>query len=225
MPSAASQATSSPPISARSGEGEEGGDEDHLRQAGRRQHRDVVAPAGDDDHHREGERREEREAVAPQTALARGAEHHRHARQRERHRQDRAARDRLAERHPRQHGGEHGSDGQDEQDACDARVIERGDEAGRRGRDAQRHGDARNPDRPERLQHPAVFDDRDIGEQRSARERRSAENLRGRVERELALEDAGGRPRDCGERHIDLPAPLALRPLERHRRSRHAVKS
>jgi hypothetical protein len=45
-----------------------------------------------------------------------------------------------------------------------------------------------------------------------------------RVERELALEDAGGRPGDRGERHVDLPAPLAARLLKRHRRRRHAVK-
>ena len=72
--------------------------------------------------------------------------------------------------------------------------------------------------------HPAAVDDRDVGQQRDAREHRSAEDLRRRVERELALEDAGGRPRDGGERHIDLPAPLAPRPLERQRRRRHAVK-
>jgi hypothetical protein len=121
-------------------------------------------------------------------------------------------------------GGEHGGDGQDEQDACHARVVERGDEAPRGGRDAQRHGDARKPDGPEGLQHAAAVDDRDIGQQRGARERRSPEDLRRRVERELALEDAGGRPRDCGERHVDLPAPLAPRRLERHRRRGHAVK-
>jgi hypothetical protein len=132
--------------------------------------------------------------------------------------------DRLAERHPGEQRGEHGGDGQDEQDACHARVVKRGDETARRDRDAQRHGDARNPDGPERLQHPAAVDDRDIGQQRGARERRSAEDLRRRVERELALQDAGGRPRDCGERHIDLPAPRAPRPLERHGRRRYAVK-
>jgi hypothetical protein len=132
------------------------------------------------------------------TPLARGAEHERNARQRQRHRHNAAPRERLAERHPREQRGEHGGDGQDEQDACHARVVERGDEAARRGRDAQRHGDARNPDGPERLQHPAAVDDSDIGQQRGARERRSAEDLGRRVERELALEDAGARPGDCG---------------------------
>ena len=71
--------------------------------------------------------------------------------------------------------------------------------------------------------HPAALDDRDVDQQRGAREHRSAEDLRRRVERELALQDAGGRPRDRGERHVDLPAPLAPRPLERHRRRRHAA--
>ena len=72
--------------------------------------------------------------------------------------------------------------------------------------------------------HPAAVDDRDVGQQRDAREHRPAEHLRRGVERELALEHAGGRPRDGGERDVDLPAPLALRPLERQRRRRHAGK-
>ena len=76
-----------------------------------------MAPAGDHDHHRERQRGEEREAVAGQAAFARGAEHHRHADQRERHRLGGAARDRLAERHAGEQRGEHGGDGQDEQDA------------------------------------------------------------------------------------------------------------
>ena len=142
----------------------------------------------------------------------------RDARQRQRHREDGAPRDRLAERHPGEQRGEHGRDGQDEQDARHARVVERGDEAARGGRDAHRHGDAREPDRPERLQHPAALDDRDVGQQRDAREHRPAEDLRRRVERELALQDAGGRPRDRGERDIDLPAPLAPRRLDASRR-------
>jgi hypothetical protein len=103
-------------------------------------------------------------------------------------------------------------------------VVERGDEAARRGRDAQRHGDARKADGPERPQHAAALDDRDIRQQHGAGEHRSAEDLRRRVERELALENAGGRPRDGRERHVDLPAPLVCRPLDRQRRRRHAVE-
>jgi len=103
-------------------------------------------------------------------------------------------------------------------------MVERGDEAARRGCDAQRHRDARTPDSPERLHHSAAFDDRDIGQQGGARERGSAEDLGRRVERQLALEDAGGRPYDRGERHVDLAAPSAPRSLERHRRRSHAVK-
>ncbi len=34
------------------------------------------------------------------------------------------------------------------------------------------------PTEPERLQHPAAFDDRDVGQQRRARERGPAEDLR-----------------------------------------------
>ena len=108
--------------------------------------------------------------------------------------------------------------------ACDACVVESRDEAARRGRDAQRHADAREPDRPERLHHPAALDDRDVDEQRSARERRPAEDLGGRVERELALKDASRRPRDRGERDIDLSPALAPQPLERRRPRRHTVK-
>ena len=90
-------------------------------------------------------------------------------------------------------------------------MVERGDEAAGRGRDAERHGDARDPDGPERLRHPAALDDGDVGQQRAGREHRPAEDLCRRVQRELALEHAGGRPRDGGERHVDLPAPPALR--------------
>ena len=98
------------------------------------------------------------------------------------------------------------------------------DEATRGGRDTQRHGDTRNTDGPERLQHPAAVDDSDISQQRGTREHRSTEDLGRSVKRELALQDARGRPGDCGERHVDLPTPLEPRPLERHRRRRHAVK-
>jgi hypothetical protein len=209
---------------ARTGEGSEGGDEDHLGEARGRRHRHVVAPAGDHDHQPERQRRDEREAVTRKAALARRPEHQRDAHERERHRRDRAPCDRLAERHPGQQGREHGGDGHDEQHAGDAGVVERGYEAPGRGRDAERHGQARDTDRPERLHHSPALCDRDVGEQRGAGERRAARYLSGCVERELALEDAGGRPRDRGERHIDLSAALAPRPLERHRRRRHVVK-
>jgi len=63
-----------------------------------------------------------------------------------------------AERRPGEERGEHRGDGQDEQDACHARVVERGDEAARRRRDAQRHGNAGNADGPERLQHAPALD-------------------------------------------------------------------
>ena len=87
-----------------------------------------------------------------------------------------------------------------------------------------RHRNARSPDGPECLQRAATVDHGDIGQQRGTREHRSAENLGRRVDADLALEDARRRPGDCGERHVDLSAPSAPRPLERHRRRRHAVK-
>ena len=71
--------------------------------------------------------------------------------------------------------------------------------------------------------HAAALDDRDIRQQGGGGERGAAADLRRRVERELALEDAGGRPCDGGEGDIDLPAPLAPRLLQRQRRRRHAV--
>ena len=91
-------------------------------------------------------------------------------------------------------------------------------------RHAHRDAEAGDPDGPERVHHAAAVHDRDVDQQRSAREGRSAEDLRRRVERELALEHTGGRPGDGGERHVDLPAPLAPRRLERHRRRGHAGK-
>jgi hypothetical protein len=103
-------------------------------------------------------------------------------------------------------------------------VVERGDEAARRCRHAQRHAGARKPDGPECLHHPAAVDYGDEDQQRGAGERRSAEHLGRRVERQLALEDPGARPGDRGERHVYLSAPLAPRSIERHRRCRHAVK-
>ena len=206
------------------GEGQEDRDEDDLRQARGGRHRDVVAPPRDHHHHRERQRGEEREAVAGQAALARGAEHHGHAEQRQHHRLGGAPRDRLTERHPGEQRGEHGGDGQDEQDARDARMVERGDEAAGRGRDADGHRGACGPDRPERLRHPATLDEGDVGQQRAGREHRPTKDLRRGVQRELTLEHAGGRPRDGGERHVDLPAPPALRCLECDCRRRHADK-
>ena len=85
--------------------------------------------------------------------------------------------------------------------------------------------DAREADGPERLHHTAAFDNRDVEQHRGAPEGRAPEDLGRRVECELALKDAGGRPRDRGERHVDLPSALAPRPFERNCRRRHAVKS
>ena len=205
------------------GEGEEGHHEDRLREAGGGRHGDVAAEARDHDHRREGERHEEGETVPGEAALAGGPEHERDADERQGHREGRAAGDRLAERHPGEQCGDHRREGQDEQDARHARVVERGDEAARRDRDAPRHREARDPDGPEGLEHPAALGDRHVGEQGGGGERRAAEDLGRRVERELALEDAGGRPGDRGESDVDLPAALSPRLLERHRRGRHGV--
>ena len=71
----------------------------------------------------------------------------------------------------------------------------------------------------------AAFGDRDVAQQRGPRERRAPEDLRRRVQRELALEDACRRPRDRRECHIDLPPPPTPRLLTHHRRRRHAAKS
>jgi hypothetical protein len=169
----------------------------------------VVAPAADHDHRRERERDHEREAVAHEAALTRRTEHHRHTGERERHRRDRAPRDRLPERDPGEQRREHGGHGQDEQDARHARVIERGDEAAGGDRDADGHRDAGQPDRAECLGDPPALDDRDIRQQRGAGEHRPPEDLGRRVERELALEHAGARPRDRRERDVDLTAALA----------------
>jgi hypothetical protein len=104
-------------------------------------------------------------------------------------------------------------------------VVERGDEAGGRDRDAERHREPREADGPKRLDHPPTLDHHHVDEQRRAGEHGAAEDLRRRAERELALEHAGGRPRDGGERDVDLPAALSPRLLEGHRRGRHGVKS
>ena len=109
----------------------------------------------------------------------------------------------------REQGGQHRGHGEDEEDASDAGVVERGDEAGGGRGHAQSDRDAREADRPERLHHSAALDDSDVREQRGAREDGSAEDLGRRVQRELALKDAGGRPCDCGECDVDLPAALA----------------
>jgi hypothetical protein len=87
-------------------------------------------------------------------------------------------------------------------------VVEGGDEAARGGRDAHGHGDAGEPDGPEGLDHAATLDHRHVGQQRESGEDRPAEDLGRRVERELALQDPGGRPRDRGERHVELAPPL-----------------
>ena len=111
MPSDASQPMSSPPDLSGGGERDEGHDEDHLREAGGRRHRDIVAPARDHDHQREGKGREEGQAVSRKASLAGGAEHQRDAPEREGHCPGGAPRDRLAERDPRHQGSEHGGDG------------------------------------------------------------------------------------------------------------------
>ena len=76
------------------------------------------------------------------------------------------------------------------------------------------------PDRSERVADPAAVDERHVGQQRETREGGPAEHLRGGVERELALEHARGRPRDGGQRDVDLAAPL--RALLGHRRGHRA---
>ena len=184
-----------------------------------------MAPASDDDHQRKGERRDKREPVARQAALARPPEHQSDPGQRQGHGHACAPRDRLAERDPGEQRGQYGSDRQDDQNTGDARVVQRSDEAARSGRDTQRHRYAGEPHGPECLHHPAAFHDRHVREERGAREGGAPHDLRGRVKRELALEDAGGRPRDRGECHVDLPAPPAPRLPERHRRRRHAPRN
>ena len=99
--------------------------------------------------------------------------------------------------------------------------FERGDEAARGRRDAQRHSHPGEPDRAERLHDPPALHDRHVGQQRHANA--APRDLRRRVERQLALEDARRRPGHRGERNIDLAAPLVARLLERHR-GRRAVK-
>ncbi len=76
------------------------------------------------------------------------------------------------------------------------------------------------PDPPERRQHAPAVDDRDPDQQREAGEQRAAEDLRRRVERELALQHAGGGPGDRGGGDVELAAPAA-RHFERRRDRRH----
>ena len=64
-----------------------------------------------------------------------------------------------------------------------------------------------SPTRPERLHAPGrARRPRRRPAARRPRTPRAPSYLRRRVERELALEDAGGRPRDGGERHVDRRA-------------------
>ena len=93
------------------------------------------------------------------------------------------------------------------QDVSDCRVVQRGDEAARRlVANAQRDRDAglslmdRNAGTT-----LLALDDGDVRQQRDARQHGPAEDLRGRVQREKALQDAGGRRCDRGERHGDRP--------------------
>ena len=70
---------------------------------------------------------------------------------------------------PGAQGGEHRGEGKDEQDARDAVTWLSAAMKLPEAVATHSNGDARNPDGPERLEHAAAFDDRDIGQQRHPR--------------------------------------------------------
>ena len=78
---------------------------------------------------------------------------------------------------------------------------------------------------------PPVLADRDPREQRDASEGRAHRDLRGRVDRQPALQHAGARPRERGERDVHLPAAVAALGVEggggrgRHRASQPGAGS
>ena len=142
-------------------------------------------------------------------------DHHADAGERDHHRRPRARRDRLAQADPCEQRREHRRGRLQEEDARDGRVVERDDERRRR----ERRRDAHAEHGPAALAHlageavpvPGEHEDR----QGHEGEERPAGHLRPQADVQLALEDAGGRPGDGGEGHVDLPAAML--------RSRHAV--
>ena len=177
---------------------------------GRRRHRDVAAMAADHDRDRErrapsaatGRRRRRLPSPGPPsiTPTPASATRHRHGG---------APLIGSPSAQPGEQGREHGRHRLDEEDVRDARVVERDDERRptrsrrrprsrcRRGRPSERlrpRGRARRPRRRPSSATPANDG--------------AAEDLRRRVERELALQHARGRPRERGERDVDLAAAV-----------------
>ena len=192
-------------------------DDEQLREADRRHHRDVAPVPRDDDADGEGERHHERGADAEQAAAPRAADHQPHSEQRDRHRDAGPRRDRLAERDPGEQRRGDRRHGLHEEDVRDGRVIQRDDERARRDRRADGDAETGDPHRTEHGDGAAAVPDRDEEGQRDEREERAPGELGRRVDGELALQPAGGRPRHRGCGDVQLPPTPAARGNQRFR--------
>ena len=149
----------------------------------------------------------ERGADAEQAAAPRAADHQADAEQRDRHRDRRPTRDRLAERDPGEQRRGDRRYGLQEEDVRDRRVIQRDDEEAGGERRADGDSKAGEPHRAERRDRASAVPDRDEGRQRDEGEEGTPRELRRRVDRELSLQPARGRPGHRGRSDVQLPPP------------------
>jgi hypothetical protein len=106
-------------------------------------------------------------------------------------------------------------------------VIQRDDERGGRDRHAARDREPSTAHRPKGLDRAAAVEQRDEAQQRDKGEQGPARELRGRVDRERPLQQAGRGPRQRGQGDEELPPAAGVRIVgrPRHRRQSTTARS
>ena len=193
-------------------------DDEHLRGARRRHHRDLPPVPCDDDHRGERGRHHQRQDDRRGPGLERSRRHQDDTGARKQQGQPRPSVDPLPQEEPGEQRRHHRRRGLHEQDVRDGRVVQREQEDARREAEEHGHREAPAAHLPERPDGSRALGREDEGEQRERCKCGAARDLRGRRRVELALGEPGGRPGHRGEcdRELTLAGPSLLEPGTRH---------